>query len=93
MNSWRTASESEGKGAQKTGAEAKKITALKSAVSALGHGEYSDRLVVDMATVQYSMITTPWQASRNAIRRRHARLHASLSLAGLKASVSSGEIG
>jgi hypothetical protein len=53
MNSWRTPSESDGKGkgAQKTGAEAKKNIALKSAVSARGHGEYSDRLLVDMATV------------------------------------------
>jgi hypothetical protein len=51
MNSWRTPSESEGKGAQKTGAQAKKITALKSAVSARGHGEYSDSLLVDMVTV------------------------------------------
>jgi uroporphyrinogen-III synthase len=51
MNSWRTPSESAGNGAQKTGAEAKKNTALKSAVSARGRGEYSDRLLVDMPAV------------------------------------------
>jgi hypothetical protein len=36
---------------------------------------------------------TPWQTSRNAGRGTHARLRESLSLAGLKASVSRGEIG
>jgi hypothetical protein len=36
---------------------------------------------------------TPWQTSRNASRGRHARLRMSLSLAGLKASVSRGEMG
>jgi IS30 family transposase len=37
--------------------------------------------------------TPPWQTSRNAGRGRHARLRVSLSLAGLKAGVSRGEIG
>jgi hypothetical protein len=36
--------------------------------------------------------TTPRQTSRNAGRGRHARLRVSLSFAGLKASVSRGEI-
>jgi hypothetical protein len=36
---------------------------------------------------------TPWQTSRNAHSGRHARLPVSLSLAGLKAGVSRGEIG
>jgi hypothetical protein len=38
-------------------------------------------------------LITPWQTSRNASRGRHARLRVSLSLAGLKASVSRGGIG
>jgi hypothetical protein len=36
---------------------------------------------------------TPWQTSRNANHGRRARLGVSLSLAGLKAGVSRGEIG
>jgi hypothetical protein len=35
---------------------------------------------------------TPWQTSRNAHRGRPARLRVSLSLAGLNAGVSRGEI-
>ncbi len=38
-------------------------------------------------------LTTPWQTSRKASLGRHGRLRVSLSLAGLKASVSRAEIG
>jgi hypothetical protein len=44
-------------------------------------------------SIPKSHLITPWQTSRNASRGRHAKLRVSLSLAGLKAGVSRGEIG
>jgi hypothetical protein len=44
-------------------------------------------------SIPKSHLITLWQTSRNASRGGHARLRVSLSLAGLKASVSRGEIG
>src|SRR5450631_1066798 len=44
-------------------------------------------------SISKTHLITPWQTSRNASRGRHAKLRVSLSLAGLKASVSRGETG
>src|ERR1700688_926873 len=64
----------------------------RSAHSALP-SSYSKIFPAFGAGAAFTHATAPWQTSRNAGRGMHATPRVSLSLAGLKASVSRGEIG